>query len=31
VLFVTGGAHCGRTHMAVAAGRLEPAPAKARA
>lgn len=24
VLFVTGGAHCGRTHMASAAGRLEP-------
>ncbi len=31
VLFVTGGAHCGRTHMAPAAGRLEPEPAKARA
>ena len=28
VLFVTGGAHCGRTHMASAAGRLEPAPAR---
>jgi NAD(P)-dependent dehydrogenase (short-subunit alcohol dehydrogenase family) len=28
VLFVTGGAHCGRTHMALAAGRLEPAPAR---
>jgi NAD(P)-dependent dehydrogenase (short-subunit alcohol dehydrogenase family) len=27
VLFVTGGAHCGRTHMATAAGRLEPKPA----
>ncbi len=27
VLFVTGGAHCGRTHMASAAGRLEPEPA----
>jgi enoyl-[acyl-carrier-protein] reductase (NADH) len=24
VLFVTGGAHCGRTHMAPAAGPLEP-------
>ena len=24
VLFVTGGAHCGRTHMAPASGRLEP-------
>ena len=31
VLFVTGGAHCGRTHMATAPGRLQPAPAKARA
>jgi NAD(P)-dependent dehydrogenase (short-subunit alcohol dehydrogenase family) len=28
VLFATGGAHCGRTHMALAAGRLEPAPAR---
>jgi gluconate 5-dehydrogenase len=27
VLFVTGGSHCGRTHMASAAGRLEPGPA----
>jgi NAD(P)-dependent dehydrogenase (short-subunit alcohol dehydrogenase family) len=26
VLFVTGGAHCGRTHMAPAAGRLESQP-----
>jgi NAD(P)-dependent dehydrogenase (short-subunit alcohol dehydrogenase family) len=31
ILFVTGGAHCGRTHMAVAAGRLEPGPARTRA
>jgi gluconate 5-dehydrogenase len=30
VLFVTGGAHCGRTHMAPASGRLEPQPAAAR-
>jgi NAD(P)-dependent dehydrogenase (short-subunit alcohol dehydrogenase family) len=27
VLFVTGGAHCGRTHMATAAGPLEAKPA----
>src|SRR5262249_7493778 len=31
VLFVTGGAHCGRTHMATATGRLEPEPARTRA
>jgi NAD(P)-dependent dehydrogenase (short-subunit alcohol dehydrogenase family) len=28
VLFVTGGAHCGRTHMASVAGLLKPAPAR---
>jgi NAD(P)-dependent dehydrogenase (short-subunit alcohol dehydrogenase family) len=31
VLFVTGGAHCGRTHMATAGSRLEPEPARPRA
>jgi 3-oxoacyl-[acyl-carrier protein] reductase len=31
VLFVTGGAHCGRTHMATAAGPLEPEPGRTRA
>jgi len=31
VLFVTGGAHCGRTHMATAAGRLEPEAGRMRA
>ena len=28
VLFVTGGTHCGRTHMALSTGRVEPQPAR---